>query len=41
MGRLWLAFGCGRGGEMNDTAPPEGVEARAHVRSSARDLDIF
>ena len=27
LGCLWLASGCGSGSEMNDTSPPEEVDA--------------
>jgi len=41
LGRLWLPSGCGRGGETNDTTPPEDGEVWAHACASASDIDIL
>ena len=41
LGRLWVASGCSRRGETNETSPPEDVEARAQVHASMRDLGIL
>ena len=36
---LWLTSGCSRGGETNETTPPEDDEAWAQAHTSSRDLD--